>query len=320
MLVSAVLDPSAFDSDYFNELYRIYAEDLLKGIERNGLLIVDLDSILENELSERIYSVPTEYGQHLQIYLEELLKNRNRRIVECPVSTNDTSSGNLLDLADHLKKDTQADALVVGDESLKTLKSDQRYGADIVPLSEYRDSSFEKDRQRYEVQGASIDTLPEAEVEDIIIRSVRFAKWLRFYDPYIGRGRNTRAFRKGIEYILSLWSQHGFFASRQSVESVDIFTCSDQHVHVQDQHRKITQSLIGPLTHRFPFSISFSIKDDPNHIFHARYLETQQAIIRVDRGFDLFRQNGRFRVNLLTLNMDENPHLKRYQDLPDAIV
>jgi len=318
MLVSAVLDPSAFDSDYFDELYRIHAEDLLKGIERNGLLIVDLDNILEDELTERVYSVPTEYGQHLQIYLEELLKNRNRRIVEWPVSTNDASSGNLLDLAYHLKRDTQADALVVGDESLETLKSEQKYGTDIVPLSEYRYSGFEKDRQRYEIQGVSIDKLPEAEIEDIIIRSVRFTKWLRFYDPYIGRGGNTRAFRKGIEYILSLWYQHGFFASHQGVGSVEIFTCSAQHVHVHDQHRRITQGLIEPLTRRFPLPINVSIKEDPNRIFHARYLETQQAIIRVDRGFDIFNRNGGFRTNFFTLNMAESSHLKECRNLPNA--
>ena len=31
MLVSAVLDPSAFDISYFDDLYRIQAEDFLEG-------------------------------------------------------------------------------------------------------------------------------------------------------------------------------------------------------------------------------------------------------------------------------------------------
>ena len=315
MLVSAVLDPAAFDAGYFDDVYRIHAEDLLKGIKKNGILIVDLDNILEGELRKRISSVPTEYGQHLQIYLEELLKNRNRRIVECPVSTNDTSSGNLLDLAYHLKTGTKADALVVGDESLKTLKSDPKHSDGIVPLSEYRDSDFETNRQRYENEFGPIDTLPKSEVEDIIIRSVRFTKWLRFYDPYIGRRKNTCAFRKGIEYILSLWDQRGFFA-QQGVGSVEIFTCSHPDVRVRVQHQRITEKLIEPLTSQFP--INFSIKNDDNRIFHARYLETQHAIIRVDRGFDLFKRNGEFRRNFFTLHKAESSHLRECRDLPDA--
>ena len=34
MLVSAVLDPSAFEADCFDDLYTIHAEDLLKGIQK----------------------------------------------------------------------------------------------------------------------------------------------------------------------------------------------------------------------------------------------------------------------------------------------
>ena len=41
MLVSAVLDPSAFDVGDFDELYAIQVEDFLQGIWRNGVLIVD---------------------------------------------------------------------------------------------------------------------------------------------------------------------------------------------------------------------------------------------------------------------------------------
>ncbi len=59
-------------------------------------------------------------------------------------------------------------------------------------------------------------------------------------------------------------------------------------------------------------------KGRSNSIFHARYLETQHAVIRVDRGFDLFKQNGGFRQNFFTLNMAESSHLKECRDLPDA--
>ena len=49
MLVSAVVDPSAFDKGYFEDSdksYKIQAEDLLKGIEENGILLFDSEEYI----------------------------------------------------------------------------------------------------------------------------------------------------------------------------------------------------------------------------------------------------------------------------------
>ena len=176
--------------------------------------------------------------------------------------------------------------------------------------------------------------LLSSEIHEIVIRSIRFTKWLRFYDAYIGTGENTSRFRKGIEYILSLWREYGFFASQQGIGSVEIFTCraeqiwDDETDHAreskldrnQENYQKIIRELIDPLDSDkdFPWPIKLSVKDDPNSIFHARYLETQHAVIRIDRGFDLFDQNNEFRRNFFTLNMAESSHLRECRDLPDA--
>ena len=338
MLVSAVLDPCVLDFDdaYFNDLYMINAEDLLKGIKKNGVLIVDSGKKLQNALRDRIKSqaFPMKYQKRLQILVEELLKNKKRRIVECPVAPNSTSSGNLLGIACDLKIDTEADGLIVGNNNFEALRFNPKYSDGIVPLSEYRDSDFEKERQRYCDGFGPIDMLSRSDVDKIIIRSIRFTKWLRFYDAYIGTGENTSRFRKGIEYILSLWREYGFFASQPDIGSVEIFTCSAEQIRDdetdyareskldrnQENYQKIIRELIDPLDSDkgFPWPIKLSVKDDPDNIFHARYLETQHAIIRIDRGFDLFNQENGFRRNFFTLNMAENSHLRECRDLPDA--
>ena len=335
MLMSAVIEPSAFDANYFDAVYRIQAEDYLNGIERNGLLIVDSGKRLQDALISRIKSLPDKYGQQLLIKITELLlKKRTKRTIAIPVSSNDVSPSNLLDLAFQLKTDTEADALIVGGESLETLESDQRYGADIVPLSEYRDSDFEANRQRYENQVGPIDTLPNTEVDDLIIHTVRFAKRLWFYDAYIGTGNNTSRFRKGIKYILSLWEDHGFFASQQGIGNVKIFTCNaaqirdDDTDHAkenklernQENYRRVVRELIEPLKNQFPWPVELIVKSDPAGIFHARYLETQHAIIQVERGFDLFKQNGEFKRNFFNINMSHSSHLKDCRELSDANV
>ena len=325
MLVSAVLDPSALDAEYFDTLYTIQTVDFLKGIQRNGLLIIDAENKLRDALVKQVKSLPIKPQQRLRSLIEELvLRKKSKRVIACLVSSSHTPSTSLLDLAYQLKVNTEADALIVGNYSLEILKSTHKADRGIVPLSEYRDNDFEADRQRYENQVGPIDTLPKSKIEELIIRSVRFTKWLRFYDPYIGRGNNTGRFRKGIEYILSLWYEHGFFVREQAIGSVEIFTCSTERdkqrrlARNQESHRKVVRDLIKPLDNRFPWPIKLSVKDDPNGIFHARYLETQHAIIRVDRGFDLFKQNGGFRRNFFTLNMAESSHLRECRELPDT--
>jgi hypothetical protein len=339
MLVSAVLDPSAFDVEYFNEneLYTIQAVDFLRGIQKNGLLIVDTENKLRDAFIKWYKALPSKPRGRLRILVEELLlKKRSRRIIACHLSLSNIPSMNLLDLAYNLKADTKVDALIVGNESLETLKSDRRFNGSIVPLSEYRDSDFETKRQRYESQVGPIDTLPKSEVDDLIIPSVRFTKWLRFYDAYIGSGENTSRFRKSIEYILSIWHEHGFFAAEQGIGGVEIFTRSANQIrdnetdHAresklkrnQESHRRIIRKLIEPLNlnEDFPWPIRLFVKNDPDSIFHARYLETQHAIIRIDRGFDLFKQNGQFRRNFFTLNMAESSHLRECRELLDAAI
>ena len=333
MLVSAVLDPSAFDPVHFDELYRVHAEDFLMGIERNGILIVDSENRLRDALVKQVGSLPIKYGQRLRILVEELLlKKKSKRVVACHVSLSRTLSGNFLELTHQLKVSTKADALIVRSQNLKTLDFNPQSGPDIVLLSEYRDSGFERERRKYYDRVGPIDTLSKWEVDEIIIRSVRFAKWLRFYDAYIGTGNNTSRFRRGIEYILALWREYGFFATEPGIGSVEIFTCSAEQIrgdetdHAkqskltqnQENYQKINRELIALLDKEFPWPMKLSVKDDPDGIFHARYLETQHAIIRIDRGFDLFDQNNEFRRNFFTLNMAESSHLRECRELPDA--
>ena len=335
MLVSAVLDPSAFDADHFNDLYTIQAEDFLQGLWRNGVLIVDSDRKLQEELFEKVESLPgTGRLERLRILLTDLLKEKSKRVAVRLVSLSNASSMDILHLARHLKVHTEADILIVGHKDFEELNFTPEYNSHIFPLSKYRDSDFEKERQRYYDGLGPIDTLLESDVKDVISRSIRFTKWLRFYDAYIGSGDNTSHFRKGIEYILNLWREHGFFATEQGIGSVEIFTCSAEQIRDdetdsakgskgernQESYQKVVRELIEPLNSNedFPWPIKLSVKDDPDGIFHARYLETQHAIIRIDRGFDLFKQNGDFRRNFFTLNMAESSHLKECRDLPDA--
>ncbi len=332
MLVSAVVDPSAFDEDYFDKSYRNHAEDLLMGIVDNGLLIFDSEGELRKAFIEQIESLPDPVGQRLQILLEELLKIEPKRFVTCCASSNGKSSNDLLNLARRLKIDTEVDALIVSEQSLETLMSEQECDESVIPLSGYRNSNFEKCRRRYNNGLGSIDILAESEVDKMIIRAIRFTKCLKFYDRYIGQGSNTCHFHAGIEYILSLWCKHGFFTSCQTMGKVKIYACSADCILEKDtdskknkkkrknkeQYQNIVRDIITPLEESFPCLVEAVIKEDPENIFHPRYLESEHAVVRVDSGFRLFKQGRKFRHNLFTLNMMEGSVLRRYQGLGNA--
>ena len=316
MLVSVVLDPSAFDKDCFDDLYAVHAEDFLQGIWRNGVLIIDRGGKLQDALYRSAKCLPSK-GQRSQILLTELLKMKSVSVGF--VSLSNASSVQLLDLMYGLKTDTEADGLIVGDKNFEKLRFNPKYNDGLVPLSKYRDSDLEKERQRYYDGLGPIDILSRSAIDDIIIRSIRFSKRLRFYDAYIGTGNNTSGFRGGIEYILCLWKEHGFFASQEGIGEVEIFTCAE-HVPKDDVgnvKRKINRELIKRLKEKFPhwWQIKLFVKDDPDGIFHARYLETEHVIIRVDRGFDLFKSRRKFYRNFFTLNMSESSHLEECRNL-----
>ena len=191
--------------------------------------------------------------------------------------------------------------------------------------------NLKKKRQWYNNGFGQIDTLPKSEVEDILIHAIRFEKWLRFYDKQIGTGRNKSNFRKGIQYILSLWYNHGFFSSQAGIGNVEIFTCGEERPKESDSDHatssklqlnlenkeKVLKEIIQPLNRKYPWTLTLFFKEDLDRIFHARYLETRHAVVRVDRGFDLFKSNGQFRRNFFSLQMAESPHLKECRDLPD---
>ena len=98
MLVSAVLDPSALDAECFDALYTIQTVDFLKGIQRNGLLIVDSENRLRDALVKQVKSLPIKPQQRLRFLIQELLlKKKSKRVIACLFSSSHTSSTSLLD-------------------------------------------------------------------------------------------------------------------------------------------------------------------------------------------------------------------------------
>jgi hypothetical protein len=66
--------------------------------------------------------------------------------------------------------------------------------------------------------------------------------------------------------------------------------------------------------------VKWSVKVDCEGIMHARYLQTQLAIVLFERGFDLFAMNGSVKRNELKLMNVRHEHLEECRRLPSAPV
>jgi hypothetical protein len=308
MLMTSVVEPAAFSRACFDTPgYKEHVWCFLMGVKTNGLVIVDREGVLLRGMRERLESLPTSQGQRICGILEEFVKeSRNRgrkRIIECDerVAPADSEEAQLL-LAARLARAYCADAVV-----RSGCQTDQPQTETLsVGLDEYSYSEFENRRKRF-CEFPSIDQLERTEVEDALIRCVRFSKWLRFYDAYIGRAENPERFLKGLEFIIRLWTRHAHFTK----ESVEIFTFAGPGI---DAERHIAE----PLRNRCHPRLTLRVKSDSGGRKHPRYLQTETAVVQFDHGFDLFNSRGSLRENILTNRNIDCEGLERWRRLADV--
>ena len=336
MLMSAVVDPSAFDKEYFSiPGYREQAEMFFRGIRSNGVIIVDPEGRLKTGLFDAIDSLPTKFNQQLGILLAELSKKekRKKKFISChPKIYMRPSKRSLSSMACHLKSACEIDSLIVSNRmAVESAAKELTTGDGIVALEKYSSSEFERRRSYYMEDFPPIDQLSESDVTKAIVRSIKFTRWIRIYDRQIGTGNNTSHFRQGIEYILDLWRRHGHFASL-SEGNVEIFTCQKEHPSIDDPpsvqtnkaesnkkaSQKVEFELLKPLKEKFPWQIELRVKEDSGRIFHARYLETQCVIVLFDRGFDLFGPGKAFKRNIVKVDNGSFKHLRECRNLQDT--
>lgn len=173
-----------------------------------------------------------------------------------------------------------------------------------------------------------IDQLAPEAFDDLIVRATRFSVWIRVYDKQIGKGSNVSNFRRGLERILDLWRSNAHFHPQR----VEIITAESEHIdegesgyaaeqkqnRIRECNTKVRTLLLDPLRSTVSVEITVSIKRDGNRIFHARHLQTQTAVVLMERGFDIQSDTGQLRRNIVKVDLGAQSHLEECRGLAET--
>ncbi|NDV18272.1 hypothetical protein GO013_02430 [Pseudodesulfovibrio sp. JC047] len=327
MLISTVLEPSIFHLDFIKQdSNALEAFNLIRGVHTNGLILVEEKGGLLATIKKNLQELPTKYGQKLTILFEEILK-KPKRILHVRIDNPEEKKVDKI-LAG-LNNQYNPDAAIVcnvGEECYLNC-SKKNY----ICLSEYTYSGTETLRYKYAQGLPPIDQIDDDEFTEAITRTVKYATWIRFYDKQIGQGGNLKGWFDTLDLILDIWKNEGCFYGNPNA-FIQIITTekhgldkagSDQirTNYVKDNFvvaKKVHNNLIAPLSRKYN-KVSLIVKKfDSRNIFHPRHLQTQNAIVQSDRGFDLIKEDKTRKRSIMKLDYPASLHLQECRGLPDA--
>ena len=269
MLMAVVLLPESFSAIHFADpTYHLHMEVLLRGIDANGLILVDAEERLYRQICDYVEPLASiGKAKTTHALFEELLKRRRQKVVRF-VKTNCSFSFDRpsADVATCVAVQCKADGFVVDPSSVSQIAENLAGSVLVIPATEYISSNIETERRRCYESLPSLDQMATGEFDQLIVAATRFSLWLRFYDKQIGKATSLSRFKRGIERILSLWINAAHFPKAQL--SAELFTVVDESPYKQYEpsvaYHRVKGDLIDPLQTHFGIPIKSTFKRDCN--------------------------------------------------------
>jgi hypothetical protein len=324
MFLATVIDPEALSAELFDsETYHVQLDAFLSAARDNVYILVDKDETIKAEILQRLQSLPVKYKTSmLTLWADLQLPGKKKRIITTTVpSGGKPSTSRLRRTARAIYDELGTDGFVLHDENC--VESRSVNPKHLLSLRNYSTSEFERRRRQMFRGSVPLNQMHQEEAADLIFRSIRFSKRLKFYDQYICNGGDPENFRCGIGWILNAWCRSNFCKS--SKRSVEIYTAVDVVRKDIADHRKdqATAKVVKPLESEFGVKISLSVKEvrDPEtrDLVHARYLESDTTILQFDPGFDFVNcKTGSLRTTEVKYSEQSIDRLNRWRTLPEA--
>ena len=340
MIITLVIDPEAFNKEGFTKLHSQNALELFRSLENNALMLVDIQNIMREQLKEKIKALPQQLINKVQKKLKAALINKKIRIVPC-LDFNPIKCTDFLSLHKQIKNnvnENRLDAIISNTKSQKKLCSIGAIDNSVIPLEDYIESNIREKQNDYSQSSDRLDILPLNKVNELISRVLWYGKTLSFFDGIIGKAivvkevnssfiidekkssKNLKKWYDFISDIIELWENNCHFENDKKF--IEIFTCelelykpsniewpdfNKKQEPIRSEARKlIEENLIYPLNEKFKWSnnkIKLHIKRDIEKKFHCRYLQINQTILNIGRGFDIYkpRQYKKFRCTDISI-------------------
>lgn len=324
MLLSTVVLPESFSASHFADpTYHLNMEVFLRGIDSNGLILIDAEDRLYQQMCDHVEALANHAkGKTTHALFEELLKKRRQKIIrfvktECSFTSNRQPS----DVAACVATTCKVDSLLTDSANQSQLAAATGGAVQVISVSDYIGSHIESERRRCVESLPSLDMMVAGQFDKLIVSATRFSRWLRFYDKQIGKGTGLSRFRRGIEKISQLWVNAAHFPIDQL--SVDVYTVVDESQYKQFEpsvaYHRVKGDLIESLQQQFGIPFRLSVKRDADSRCHPRHLQTQSLAIMFEKGFDILDDNGAFCRSFMTAGGDFSGHLQEFRQLPEYI-
>jgi len=324
MLLSTVVLPKLFEADHFdNPIHHLNMEALLRGVDANGLILVDAEECLYNQICDNVELLNDHpKGQITKALFEELLKKNRQKIIRI-VKTVCTFNLNrkLSDIAARVAITCKADSLLTDPDTRLQLAAANDGSVQVIPITEYTNSEVEAERKKRE-KPPGLAQMTAVQFDKLIAGATKYSRWLRFFDKQIGKGTGVSRFRQGMERIVQVWINAAHFP--KSELSIEVYTVVDEsYRRAMDPpvaYHEVKTKLVDLLQRQFDIPVKLSVKrDDKNKkLCHDRFLQTQSLSIMFSKGFDIIENSGAFSHTFMNVG-DYTYHLDLYRKLPEYL-
>lgn len=333
MLTFCVLHPDALEKSQFEDRhYGQLAKIFLRSLDSNNVLLLDCNDCLLEKMEQNVSQLRIKDRQEIEIRIEELRKmlqskKARRSIVRCSSERCRTDQRQSVHRqCSIISSNARVDAIICGTGPNAELKT-AIPNIPIIELADFSDSQLDRRRREWVDDLPPNDLMKPGLFDELIIRATCYSTWLRLYDKQIGKGTNPSNFRRGIERILRLWIDNCHFvpssveiitteAERENENAPD-FVSQRRAGNIREKISAIRSKIIEPLQ-QFPVSVTLRVKQDPLNTFHARHLQSQNANLLFERGFDFLTDNDEFKRAVLKMDNGAQSHLQEYRSLPDS--
>ena len=217
MIVSAIVDPEIFGPASIQDTAtRDKCLALLKGLATNGVWIdkSKANSLLGQAINLAL-GLDSKLGQRVLVALQELKKDWKRQVAAFGKLEDRIEDGDFAGQAKQLYDQAKPDGVFVSEANRTAIETKEVPSGKIHQIGELYDCGYEQLRIELLEPEKPLNELTQAEIENLIGRTLKFSSCLHLFDYKMAVDRRSARgrFLPGIQQLLKIWDKVFVFES-----------------------------------------------------------------------------------------------------------